>query len=80
MNRILILDDEINICTSLEFLLEEKYEVVSFQKPDEAIDFVKREDADIMLLDLRIGKVNGIDVLKEIKRVSPDLTVIMMTA
>ncbi len=80
MNRIVILDDELNLCTSLEFLLEEKYEVVSFQKPKEATDYIKRESADIMLLDLRIGDVNGIDVLVDVKDINPDITVIMMTA
>ncbi len=80
MNRIIILDDELNLCTSLEFLLEEKYEVVSFQEPEKALDYIKREDADIMLLDLRIGDVNGIDVLGDVKSIDPDMTVIMMTA
>src|SRR6056297_3184758 len=80
MNRIIILDDELNLCTSLEFLLEEKYEVVSFQEPEKAHDYIKREDADIMLLDLRVGDVNGIDVLGDVKSIDPDMTVIMMTA
>ena len=80
MNRIIILDDELNLCTSLEFLLEEKYEVVSFQKPEKAIDYIKRENADIMLLDLRIGDVNGIDVLGNVREINPDIAVIMMTA
>ncbi len=80
MNRIIILDDELNLCTSLEFLLEEKYEVVSFQEPEKAIDYIKRENADIMLLDLRIGDVNGIDVLVSVREINPDIAVIMMTA
>lgn len=80
MNRIIILDDELNLCTSLEFLLEEKYEVVSFQEPEKAIDYIKRENADIMLLDLRIGDVNGIDVLVSVMEINPDIAVIMMTA
>jgi len=80
MNRIIILDDESNLCTSLEFLLEEKYEVISFQNPEKAIEYLKKEDADIMLLDLRIGDINGIDVLRDVKGINPDMAVIMMTA
>jgi two-component system response regulator AtoC len=80
MNRIIILDDEVNLCTSLEFLLEEKYEVVSFQEPAKALEYLKAEEADVMLLDLRIGDINGIDVLREVKTVRPDIAVIMMTA
>src|SRR6056297_3301 len=80
MNRIIILDDESNLCTSLEFLLEEKYEVISFQNPEKAIEYLKKEDADTMLFDLRIGDINGIDVLRDVKGINPDMAVIMMTA
>lgn len=80
MHSILILDDEKNLCTSLEFMLEERYRVRSFQNPEKALDHLEKEGADLMLLDLRIGQVNGIDVLRQVKRMCPSTAVIMMTA
>jgi len=80
MNSILILDDEKNLCTSLEFVLEERYRVRSFQNPEKVLEYLEKEGADLMLMDLRIGQVNGIDVLRQVKSICPSIAVIMMTA
>lgn len=80
MGRILIIDDEISICDSLEFALEDDFEVLSTQSPDEGLEIIKNQDIDVVLLDLRIGKVNGIDVLRDIKSIAEDIQVIVMTA
>lgn len=80
MGRILIIDDELSICDSLEFALEDDFEVMSTQSPDEGIEMIKSKDIDVVLLDLRIGKVNGIDVLRQIKSINENIQVIVMTA
>lgn len=80
MGRILIIDDEVSICDSLEFALEDDFEVMSTQSPDEGIEIIKSQDIDVVLLDLRIGKVNGIDVLRQIKSINENIQVIVMTA
>lgn len=80
MGRILIIDDEISICDSLEFALEDDFEVLSTQSPNEGLEIIKNQDIDVVLLDLRIGKVNGIDVLRDIKSIAEDIQVIVMTA
>lgn len=79
-NRILILDDEIAICSSLTFALEDKYDVKSTTDPKKCLMLLIHESYDIVLLDLRIGTVNGIDILKEIKNIDPSIQVIIMTA
>ncbi len=80
MKQILIIDDEISICDSLTFLLEDCYEVFSSQNPLEGLEIIKENEIDVVLLDLKIGEYNGLEVLKTIKSENPTIQVIMMTA
>ena len=77
---LLVIDDEPAICQSLEFALEDKYRVCTFTDPDDALASLQHMEAALVLLDLKIGSHDGTEVLKEIKRISPDTVVIMMTA
>ncbi len=79
--KILIVDDEPDICRALEFLLKrEEYNVSSIHSGEDAIDKLNKESFDIVLTDLKMGKVDGMTVLEKAKEISPDTTVIMMTA
>lgn len=80
MAKILIIDDEPAICSSLQFALEDEHEVKTTTSPQEGLTWVKQESFDLCLLDLKIGTVDGIQVLTELKKIQPDLLVIMMTA
>lgn len=80
MRQILIIDDEISICDSLTFLLEDSYEVFSSQNPAEGMEIIKENEIDVVLLDLKIGKYNGLEVLESIKKEDSTIQVIMMTA
>ncbi|USK82225.1 sigma-54 dependent transcriptional regulator [Peribacillus frigoritolerans] len=80
MHDIMIIDDEPTICQSLTFALEDQYQVYSFTDPREALPLFERTEIAIVLLDLKIGGYNGMEVLEEIKRLSPSTVVIMMTA
>lgn len=77
---ILIIDDEIGICTSLTFALEDKYYVKAVTSPLAGIKLMREECFNICLLDLKIGEYNGLDVLDEIKQIDKNLIVIIMTA
>ena len=80
MYNLVVIDDEITICQSLKFALEEQYHVYTFTHPMEAIPLFKEIEIAIVLLDLKVGQFSGIEVLEEIKRVSPQTIVIMITA
>lgn len=71
MHDIMIIDDEPTICQSLTFALEDQYHVYSFTDPREALPLLERAEIAIVLLDLKIGEFNGMEVLEEIKRLSP---------
>ncbi len=78
--NILIIDDEVNICSSLTYVLEDNFNIFSNTNPFKALELLSKEDINLILLDLRIGKTNGIDILKKIKAENEQAIVIMMTA
>ena len=81
MNRtVYIIDDEPSICVSLQRALKNLYRVKTFTSSLPALANLEAEGADIVLLDLRLGEENGLEVLERIKRIDPNTEVIMMTA
>lgn len=80
MTSILIIDDEQAICSSLEFALEDLYDVQSITEPYKGLNKIENEPIDIVLLDIKLGNINGLDILKKIKLIRPSTIVIMMTA
>lgn len=78
--NILIIDDEIGICTSLYFALNDKYYVETAANPIQGIELIKKKCFNLCLLDLKIGEFNGLDVLEEIKSIDKNIIIIMMTA
>ncbi len=80
MNEILIIDDEIAICDSLTFLLEDDYKVFSAQDPINGFKLIQDNHIDLVLLDLKIGKYNGLDSISTIKEFDKSIQIIMMTA
>jgi len=80
IHTLFVIDDEPAICQSLEFALEDRYHVCTFTDPEEALASLAHMNVALVLLDLKIGSHDGTEVLKEIKRLSPDTVVIIMTA
>lgn len=79
--KILIVDDEKDICKALELLLKrEGYSTTSVYSGEDAIEKLKAENFDIVITDLKMGRVDGMAVLDKAKEINPDTPVIMMTA
>jgi DNA-binding NtrC family response regulator len=78
--KLLIIDDETSICTSLSFALEDNYCIFTANDEESAIEMIKEKDIDMVLLDLKLGKSDGINVLKKLKAIKSELVVIIMTA
>ncbi len=81
--KIAIIDDEQDILDILEKFLKrsEKFDIEVFSNPQTALTKVKSGGFDLILLDIMMPQMNGIDFLKEIKESSlSDIKVIMMTA
>ncbi len=81
--KIAIIDDEQEILEILERFLSrsKKFDIKTFSNPKDAINKVKSDTYDIVLLDIMMPQMNGIDFLKEIKySPSSNTKIIMMTA
>jgi DNA-binding response OmpR family regulator len=81
MERILVVDDKIEVCNVLkEFLDSKGYETHIALTGRTALSQVKEVKPRIVLLDIIMPGMGGIDVLKEIKKIDPTVGVIMVTA
>jgi DNA-binding NtrC family response regulator len=80
MVKILVLDDVLDAVTLLKRILEKKgYQVFGFTEEEEAIDHVKGNKVNLAILDIKLKKISGVDVLAEMKKIDPDIGVIMLT-
>jgi len=78
--KILLVDDNKFIRdTFSERLKKNKYEVVSAKDGEEAIDKIAADNFDVVITDIGMPKVNGIEVLKFTKKNKPKIKVIMMS-
>lgn len=79
--RILFVDDEVDFLEIMSRRLEDwGYEVIQVSSGKEALDFVRKKAADIVILDYMMPDMDGVLVLKEIRNIDKDLAVIMFTA
>ncbi len=81
MSKILVVDDEVKACELLKRFLElNGYEVIISNNGEEAIEKVKNEKPDAMLLDIRMPGMEGTEVLKRVREFDRDIGIIMVTA
>ncbi|MDP2755462.1 MAG: response regulator [Nitrospirota bacterium] len=80
--KLLIVDDEPDMLKLLSMIIREKtpYEVTTTNNPLEALDFVKKGGFDIVIADLKMPGLDGIELLDAVKRVDQDIPVIIITA
>ncbi|MFN3550752.1 MAG: response regulator [Endomicrobiia bacterium] len=79
--KILIVDDDpdINVLLS-SYLAEEGFKVYTATRPSQAIELAKNYPVDLALIDLAMPEMNGIELLKKLKEINPNLEAIMITA
>lgn len=81
MAKILIVDDESGILYFIQnMFLADGYEVVIARNGEEAIESVKKDMVDLVITDLRMPRMDGMQLLREVKRFAPSMPVIMLTA
>ncbi len=79
--RVLVVDDEKSMRDLLSITLEkEGYEVLTAAGGEAAIEALRRDTTDAVITDLRMPKVDGLQVLRAAKEISPDVAVIVITA
>lgn len=81
LKKILIVDDEKFVTDALEgFFHSRGYKIFKAEDGQECLNLLKSESPDLVLLDIKLPKINGIEVLKLIRKDYPRIKVIIMTA
>ncbi len=81
METVLIVDDEKNYPPILSAILQEEgYETLTANNGITALEIVRNSDIDLVLTDMKMPLMDGIELLERVKTIDPDLPVIMMTA
>lgn len=80
MPKILIIDDERSIRSTLKEILEyEKYEIIEAADGAEGLQLLKKEDVDLVMCDIKMPKMDGMEVLSAAAEIKPDLPFIMIS-
>lgn len=77
---LLIIDDEKGIRKSFSMTLSDNYDVHTAPTGNMGLEQLRRQEPDLILLDIGLPDMNGMEVLKKVKETSPDTVVIMITA
>ncbi|MDX9867056.1 MAG: response regulator [Kiritimatiellia bacterium] len=81
MAKILVIDDDANILLSTRRLLEsDGHECVTAGNGQEALEYVKQNRFALLITDMRLPDMNGLSLVRELKKVEPSMPVILITA
>ena len=78
--KILVVDDDQGVCDSLSMILAKKgYDVDARSSGRDALKLLKKSSFDVLLTDLKLPEMNGIELLQAARKIDSDLGVIIMT-
>ena len=77
--KIVIVDDEKGVRESVKMILKDDYNLSIFTQAEEALKEFREDMADVVLLDIKMPGMNGIELLKRLKEIDEDIEVIMIT-
>ncbi len=78
--RILVIDDELSICSTLKAILEDEgYEVMTVETAEEGLLLLREQSFDLILLDIWLPEMNGLEALRRFKENDENLQVIMIS-
>ena len=80
MAKVLVLDDVLDAVIVVKKILQKKgHEVFSFTEEEEAIDYARSNKIDLAILNIKLKKMSGVEVLEELKKIDPSIRAIMLT-
>ncbi len=77
--NIMICDDEEGVRETLKHMLGDEYELSFTANGEEAIEHIKANDPAVALLDIKMPKVSGMEALRKIKELKPNVRVVIVT-
>ncbi len=80
MADIMVIDDVLDAGILIKKILERKgHNVVVFTEEEDAVEHVKNNKVDLAILDIKLKKMSGVELLEELRKIDPELKVIMLT-
>jgi two-component system, NtrC family, response regulator AtoC len=79
-DTILVVDDENGVRQSFNMVLKDKYKVLLAETGQEAMDIFRKNSVDLILLDILLPDINGLDLLSKLVETDPNTEIIMVTA
>jgi len=80
MAKILVLDDVLDAVNLIKRILKATgHEVVGFTEEEDALNYARSNPVDLAILDIKLKKITGLEVLEELKKIAPSLHAIMLT-
>ncbi len=80
MATILVLDDVLDAVILIKRILSRKgHEVITFTEEEEAIDYAASHAVDLAILDIKLKRLSGVEVLEALKKIDPGIRVLMLT-
>ena len=80
MARILVLDDVLDAVILIKRILQRKgHEVYTFTEEEDAFNYARTNKVDLAILDIKLKKMSGVEVLEELKKIEPTMRAIMLT-
>src|SRR5512147_266845 len=80
MAMILVLDDEPDAVVLIQRVLRRRgHEVHAFTEEEQAIEFARSSTVDLAILDIKLKKMSGVEVLDELKKINPAMHAMMLT-
>ena len=79
-NRILVVDDSIGPREAIRMILKDSYDIVTAEDGYKALNYLREEEFDMAIVDIKMAGIDGITLLQKIKENKPDIEVILMTA
>jgi DNA-binding response OmpR family regulator len=80
MANILVLDDVLDAGLLIKRILERQgHQIFTFTEEEDAINYIKSNKMDLAILDIKLKKMSGIEVLTELKKIAPTIRAIMLT-
>jgi DNA-binding NtrC family response regulator len=77
---VLAIDDEVDMLATYQSIFKKNYSILTASSADQALKLIKAEPLSLILLDIRMPKVDGLQLLKQVKEIDRTLEVIMVTA
>ncbi len=77
--KVLVVDDELGPRESISYLLQDEFDVVAVDRVDHALDQIKSGTFAVVIMDIRMPQKNGIQGLEAMRKIDPEVSIIMMT-